>query len=313
MMTQWEPIISMLVYLGVFGSIFAAGMLIFVRAYGDRRRSIDRLREMADDSPQSSVAKESFGDALQSFLPSVAAKLFPDRESQLAPLKQQLLEAGYYQRQALGVFLVVKLILMLTLPLIAAVVPYLSGAISLNKALVISLAASAFGMIAPGIWLERQVKARHRILRHALPDALDMLVLCLEGGISMASAFQRVTTDLQAVHPVLGYEMGIMQREVQLGLSAGEALKKMAERCGLTEVRDLANVMLQSERLGASMVKALRTHAETGRQDRQAQLEEAAQKTAVKILFPTLLCIFPAIFIVLLGPAAFQLATLFSR
>ena len=107
--------------------------------------------------------------------------------------------------------------------------------------------------------------------------------------------------------------MSIMQREIQLGLSVGEALKKLADRCGLSEVRDLANVWVQSELLGASMLKALRNHAESGRQERQQQIEELAQKTAVKILFPTLLCIFPAIFIVLLGPAAFQMAALFSR
>jgi tight adherence protein C len=168
-------------------------------------------------------------------------------------------------------------------------------------------------MIAPGLWLEQQVAKRHRLLRHSLPDALDMLVLCLEGGVSMTAAFQRVTSELKIVHPVLGAEMSIMQREIQLGLSAGEALKKLAERCGLSEVRDLANVWLQSERFGASMVKTLRIHAETGRQDRQMQIEEQAQKAAVKILFPTLLCIFPAIFIVLLGPAAYQIAALFQR
>ena len=107
--------------------------------------------------------------------------------------------------------------------------------------------------------------------------------------------------------------MNIMQREIQLGLSTGEALKKMGERCGLEDVRDLASVLLQSERFGASMVKALRQHAESWRQERQQRAEEQAHKSAVKILFPTLLCIFPAIFIVLLGPAAFQMAALFSK
>jgi tight adherence protein C len=129
----------------------------------------------------------------------------------------------------------------------------------------------------------------------------------------MTAAFQRVADELQIVHPVLGAEMNIIQREINLGLSAGESLKKMGERCGMADVRELASVLLQSERFGASMAKALRTHAESWRQERQQRIEELAQKAAVKILFPTLLCIFPAIFIVLLGPAAFQMATLFAK
>jgi tight adherence protein C len=107
--------------------------------------------------------------------------------------------------------------------------------------------------------------------------------------------------------------MNIVQREIQLGLSAGAALKKLGERCGLVDVRDLASVLLQSERFGASVVKAVRTYSESWRQERQNQAEERAQMAAVKILFPTLLCIFPAIFVVLLGPAAFQIANLFAR
>jgi tight adherence protein C len=140
-----------------------------------------------------------------------------------------------------------------------------------------------------------------------------MLVLCLEGGVTFAAAMQRVTDELQVVHAELGVEMTIVQREMQLGLSAGDALRKFADRCGLADVRDLANVIQQSERYGASVTRALRTFADSARTERQQKAEEEAQKAAVKILFPTLLCIFPAIFIVVLGPAAFQMARIFAR
>jgi tight adherence protein C len=312
-MTQWDSFVSMLAFLAVFAVIFTVGLLVFLRAYGDRKRAIDRLRSIGDDSALPAEARPRLGEMLRTFLPHLGTRLFRDKEGGMAPLKRQLLQAGYYHQQALGMFLGVKLALMLGLPLVAAAAPYLAGGVSLKKAIVISISASALGMIVPGLWLEHQIGKRHRLLRHSLPDALDMLVLCLEGGVSMTAAFQRVTSELKIVHPVLGAEMSIMQREIQLGLSAGEALKKMAERTGLNEVRDLASVWLQSERFGASMVKALRVHAEAGRQERQQQIEEQAQKAAVKILFPTLLCIFPAIFIVLLGPAAFQMAGLFAK
>jgi tight adherence protein C len=311
-MSQWDSVVSMVVFLGVFSAIFALSVLVFVRAYGDRKRAIDRLRAMADDAPPSEIGP-GLGASLRNLLPRLGGSLLPGNEGRLSSTKKNLLQAGFYHPNALSIILGVKLALMVMLPVLAAAIPYFIGVLSLNMAIVASLSASAVGMIAPSLWLERRVAERHSVLRHSLPDALDMLVLCLEGGVSMAAALQRVTTELMAIHPVLGGEMSIMQREIQLGLSAGEALKKMAERCGLAEVRDLASVWLQSERFGASMVKALRLHADTSRQERQQQIEERAQKAAVKILFPTLLCIFPAIFIVLLGPAAFQLAGLFSR
>jgi tight adherence protein C len=135
----------------------------------------------------------------------------------------------------------------------------------------------------------------------------------LEGGISLVAAIQRVAEELQSVHPELGAEINLLQREIQLGLSPGEALKKLAQRCGLEEVRDLASTILQSEQYGASVAKMFRTYADSYRIERQQRAEEMAQKAAVKILFPTLLFIFPAIFIVLLGPAAFQMAKIFAR
>jgi tight adherence protein C len=151
------------------------------------------------------------------------------------------------------------------------------------------------------------------MLRRGVADMLDMLVLCLEGGVSMTAAMQRVTGELHWAHPLLAGEMNIVQRKIALGMSPGEALKQFGDRCALEEVRDLAAVLLQSERFGASVVKALRIHADTSRQERQQRAEEKAQKASVKILFPTLLCIFPAIFIVLLGPAAFQIVAMFSK
>src|SRR5438067_1026350 len=134
-------------------------------------------------------------------------------------------------------------------------------------------------------------------------DALDMLVLCIEGGLSMNAALQRITGELVHVHPALGEELTLVVQTVNLGLSVGEAVKQLGDRCGLEEVRDLASLLLQSERFGAGVAKTLRTHADSSRTDRQQRAEELAQKASVKILFPMLLFIFPAIFIVLLGPA----------
>ena len=182
-----------------------------------------------------------------------------------------------------------------------------------TQGLLLTAGAAGLALVAPGVWLDSRKKKRQAVLRRGLPDALDMLVLCLEGGVSLTAAVQRVTAELQTAHPLLGAEMNIVQREMLLGLSAGAALQKFGRRADLEDVRNLASVLLQNERFGASVTKALRTHADILRQQRQQRAEELAQKAAVKILFPTLLCIFPAIFIVILGPAAFQLVAVFSR
>src|SRR5439155_25840972 len=306
------PLVSMLVFLGVFGVISGLGLVAYWRLSSDRRRALSRLRNLSADDPPP-LDRPSMRDLARSTLPKLRAVVLPKRKETAEKLPKQLLQAGFYNPNALRVFLGMKLVLMLILPVVAAIVPYALGALSTQRAVLFTVSASSIGMLVPGLWLDQQVKRRQRSLRNGLPDALDMLVLCLEGGVSLVAAFQRVTGELQIVHPELGRELNIIQREIQFGLSTGEALKKMGERCGLDDVRDLASVLLQSERFGASVVKAMRMHADGWRIERQHRAEEMAQKASVKILFPTLLCIFPAIFIVLLGPAAFQMAGLFSK
>ena len=120
-----------------------------------------------------------------------------------------------------------------------------------------------------------------------------------------------MASELQSAHPVLARELSIVQRQMQLGRTAGEALRQFANRADLEEIRSLASVIIQAEKFGASLTKALRVHADALRQKRMFSAEEMAQKAAVKILFPTILCIFPGIFIVLLGPAAIQIREMF--
>jgi tight adherence protein C len=135
----------------------------------------------------------------------------------------------------------------------------------------------------------------------------------LEGGLSLPAAFRRLAQELRTTHPLLANEVEIIQREMQLGLSAGEALRQFADRSDLEEIRSLAGVITQAERLGASLSKALRVHSESLRVRRMQAGEEMAQKAAVKILFPTFFCIFPGIFIVVLGPAVFQIMAMFTK
>jgi len=175
--------------------------------------------------------------------------------------------------------------------------------------------------LGTGLPGERDPKKGLELIRNAIAVAGDEshylntlgAALYRNGLWTEAAAMQRVTEDLEMAHPLLAAEWATIQREMRMGLSAAEAIKRFGERCELEDVRDLAAVLQQSERFGVGVANALRLHADACRLDRQQRAEEAAQKAGVKILFPTLLCIFPAVFIVLVGPAAYQVAGLLAK
>jgi tight adherence protein C len=302
----------MLVFLAVFLAIALGGRSLLMWLYGDQRRTLARLRDLA---PAEKAAPERpwLVDLALSALPAVGAMVAPGDARLKGRLKDRLTQAGVYGPNSVMILLGAQILLMALLPLTAAGLPLALGLLSWRYALILAVVALGVGMLTPSLWVDYQRKRRQAELRRALPDAVDMLVLCVEAGLSLSAAVQRVTAELQLAHPCLAREMNILLREVQLGLSVGEAMRKFGERCGLDEVRELAAVLLQSERYGTASVKALRLHSETCRQQRQQRAEERAQKAAVKILFPTLLCIFPAIFIVILGPAAYQIAAMLSK
>ena len=301
--------------IGVFLLAFAItgglAAFLFHRRDADSRRAIARLRGLAAPESRPQNGPE-LGELLWSALMRLGSIVLPGEKKRRANLQARLTQAGIYHSQGPTLLLGAKSLLTVALPIMTALPVYLAGILSYQKATLVACAASAVGIVLPGLWLDSKKKRRQSLFRRSLPDALDMLVLCLEGGVSLTAALSRVTSELQTAHPLLAAEFNIVQREIQLGLSAGEALNKFGQRCDLEEVRNLASVLLQSERFGASVVKALRIHADSCRQERQQRAEETAQKAAVKILFPTLLCIFPAIFIVVLGPAAYQMSGMFN-
>jgi tight adherence protein C len=299
--------ISMLVFLLTSVLILA----FFIWRNRDIWQTTARMRGLGT-APREGPAGNGWTKLLLAKVPHMGTPLLPTTAEQRSQLRQRLIEAGIYDRAALPLMLGVKMLLMAA-PLVLTAVLAATGLLTPLRAMMAGVVGLGLGMIAPGLWLDYRKKARQTSLRRALPDALDMLVLCLEGGVSLTGALQRVTAELNSAHPLLGAEMELVQREMLLGVSIGAGMQKLADRADLEELRNLASIIVQSEQFGTSVVKALRIHADTLRQQRQQRAEELAQKAAVKILFPTLLCIFPAIFIVILGPAAFQIMAIFSR
>lgn len=285
-------------------------LLVSLLVGGRRTRLNTRLRDL---SGQGGPAMDTItlGKIASTTLPRMGTPFIPTDEGERTKLQTRLIHAGLYRRQAMVVFLGVKVLLIA--PAFLCVAASLIGVVTLWQGLIIGLCLGIGGLIGPSFWLDRMKRKRQSNFRRALPDALDVLVICLEGGLSLSAGLRRVSTELRTAHPALASELAIVQREVQLGLTSGEALKKMGERSDLEEVRSLASVILQSERLGASLVKSLRVHAESLRLKRYQRAEEKAAVAATKVLFPTLLFILPAVFVVVLGPAAFRLIEMFGK
>src|SRR5205807_2274101 len=158
------------------------------------------------------------------------------------------------------------------------------------------------GYLAPTLWMRFAVKRNQTALTLGLPDALDLMVVCVEAGLTVDAAMQRVGQELAIAHPALARELGITHMETRVGLARGDALRNLGQRTGNAALQSLAAMLAQADRFGTSIAQALRIHSETLRLNRQYAAEETAAKASVKMTFPLVLFIFPATFIVLAGP-----------
>lgn len=301
-----HQIVALLTFLGV--SLLA--YLLFMW-FVHRNRGVDqRIDELTAgpsaardrEPPKLTGIRRLLGDTVA----RVAARLMPGDDAKRTRLQQRIQHAGLYNRSAIHMFVTVRLMLMVA-PVPVAIVVGSLGLFEQRYSLLYGAIAGGAGMILPSFWLDRCKARRQLVLTRSLPDFLDLLVTCLESGLSLDAALRRVTSELRFAHPVLAVEMDRVQTEIDLGASADRALHNLADRTDLETIHTLGTFIEQARRYGTSIGEALRTHAEMLREQREQRAEEKAQKAAVKILFPTLLLIFPAIFVVLAGPAAIQL------
>jgi tight adherence protein C len=291
--------------LATFLMVSSLVLLGFMLAGGRHTRLQTRLRElMGRDAP--AAEEDPIVQLARSALPKMGIALIPTTEGERTVLQARLHEAGLYGRQGMVIFLGVKMLLMLA-PTLIGVVLGLLGLLPMTHAIIGGLCLSLAGLIGPSFWLDKKKAQRQTSLRRSLPDALDVLVICMQGGLSLQGALRRVAEELRTAHPLLAAELRIVQREVQLGRTAGEALRNFGERSDLEEIRSLASVIIQVDRYGAGLIKSLTVHADTLRVKRRQRAEEMALKAGLKILFPTVLCIFPSMFVVVLGPALIRL------
>jgi tight adherence protein C len=301
---DWSSILIPAATFAFVSAILATSALLIVR--GDQRVKV-RLSALADERGQEvAVESKSLSSAPGSLLAWLNRVLIPSDRTQQKRGRDRLIQAGFYARSSLTVFLVAKFASTL-LAVLAGVLLFLLGIVPLHVALLGACAAGIAGFFGPDFWLRQHAVRRQHHLERSLSDYLDLMVACLESGMSLQRAIQRVSDELEIVHPVLAYEMQIVQREIELGARPEEALRHFGMRANLETVRTLATFVEQSRKLGTTMADAMRVQAESLRIHRAQRTEEMAQKASVKILLPMLLFIFPATFVVVAGPAAIQI------
>jgi len=301
-MSMSNPIlIQSVVFLVVTGALIALAAWITrrERTVADRISALSRQTVLPNN-------RRPLGSPVGKGLPQAAEGLLLRNGKQRARLQARFLEAGIHKPYALSLYVAARFGLTLVLPAVC-LVGVLLGRLPLAYAWMAIGPAAVLGICLPYMWLERRRARRHLVLRRAIPDFLDLVIACLGGGMSVQAALKQVADELKLAHAELSGELGIVLREIELGGTLDHALQQLAIRTGLEELRTLRSFVQQTTRFGTTITDALSQLAEMLRIQREQRAEELAQKAAVKILFPTMLFIFPTVFVVLAGPAAVQI------
>ena len=228
-------------------------------------------------------------------------RVAPQSPSEMGKLQRRLVAAGFRNSEALVVFLGVRV------ATAAAMFALLATPLIMRPNIALAFGAAGLGYLLPNIVLARLEKRRQHRIRLSLPDALDLLVVSVEAGLGLDQAIQRVGEELVYAHPELCEELRLINFELRAGKARGEALHNLGDRTGVDDVISLVAMLVQTDKFGTSVAQSLRVHSDTLRTKRRQRAEEAAAKTGVKMVFPLVLCIFPAIWVVTLGPAAIKI------
>lgn len=268
-----------------------------------------RLGQLNADEPTSGATTAALADSLSKF----AALITPRTERDRLRVDRMLIQAGYRSANARTLYYGVKALAVIVLPLLVLLASPLLPQLTTDQLMLAAAVAGYLGWISCSTWLERQVARRQRALRAGFSDALDLLVVCVESGLGLAPALQRVAEELAVSHPALSDELTLVNAEMRAGVERGAALKNLAERTGLEDIRGLTALLVQTMRFGTSVAEALRVYSEEFRDKRTQAAEEQAAKIGTKMIFPLVLFLFPSFFLVAIGPAVIGLIDVFSQ
>jgi len=224
-------------------------------------------------------------------------------------LRLQMIQAGFYNTRVVRIYYLSRILLALgAAAFVLLVVPVVAPNTGVQGVIILAFGATMMGYFAPVYYLSRRVRLRQRSIREGFPDALDMLLVCVESGLGLDGALARVASEIGRAHPLLSEQFGFVGRELRVGRDRETALRSMAERIGIDEVSSLVTLLIQTDKLGTSIGDALRAHAYEMRSTRLLRAEEKAHKLPVKLSVPLIFFILPALLLVILSPAAMSIA-----
>jgi len=285
-----------LIFLAIFLLIASGGLLLFYR-----ESMLERISEVINPRPKKPKSLmgtiQQTGHSISGVVQQFQSVL-PKSQAEVSVVRQRLIRAGYRNENGINIFYGCKVLV----PIGLCAAAWISGLGAMSPFFAYS-SALALGFLAPDFWLGSRMKKRQSAIRRGLPDVLDLLIICIEAGLSLDQATARTAVELRKAQPELCDELGITVLEQRAGRPRSESWKHMAERTDVSAVRNLVSMLVQSEQFGTSIAKTLRVHSDTLRTQRVQAVEEAAAKTTVKLIFPLVLFIFPALFLVTLGPA----------
>jgi tight adherence protein C len=302
-----------IIALSTFVCISLAMLGVYWLVYKPQSAATERLRRLGlkdagrVDAVQSAVVPEDSGAAeLAQRLASPLNKLLPPSATEAKKLQKQLMHAGFRSAEAPIIYRAIQLCSMAGFPLVVAIVCAAMGW-PLNKAIVYIILAFITGFFLPRFFLRRITNNRQRDLRWGLADALDLMVVSVEAGLGLNAAMMKVASELKDVHYAIATEFELANLEIRVGRDRDEALRNLAERTGVDDLRSLVAMLIQTDKFGTSIAKGLRIFSDSLRTKRRQRAEQEAQKAAVKLLFPLACFLFPTLFIAILGPAALNL------
>ncbi|HEV2707620.1 MAG TPA: type II secretion system F family protein [Pyrinomonadaceae bacterium] len=306
----------LLITLSTFVCITLLGLGLYWTLFRPASAATERLRRMnqpggsaaaavavsasplvADDDPLTKMAER---------VAAPLARLAPPSAAEAHRLQKKLMQAGYRSPNAPAIFRAMQIGVLFGYPALALLVG-VALARPFDQLLIPVLVAFVKGFFLPRLWLSRAVKRRQQRVRWGLADALDLMVVSIEAGLGLNAALVRVGEELKNVHPEISEEFELTNLEIRVGRDRDEALRNLAERTGVEDLRSLVAMLIQADRFGTSIARAVRVYSDSLRTKRRQRAEQAAQKAAVKLLFPLACFLFPTLFIVILGPAALNL------
>jgi len=288
--------LAFIAFITVFLLISSLGVLFFYR-----QKTLWRLSQVISPPVDAvllrSIAPPAAGSKVEKLLKPFH-KVLPRNPEDVSTLQKRLTRAGYREKSYLNIFYSARVLLPAALCILVTV----TGVYAYAPLLAFAL-AGGIGFLGPDFWLKNRISARQKKLRLGLPEALDLIVICVEAGLSMDKATMRTSEELRISQPAIADELHLVYLEQRAGCPRADAWKHLAERTGVDTIRSLASILIQADKFGTSIGKTLRAHSETLRVQRRQHVEEQAGKTTVKLVFPLVLLIFPSLLVVTVCPS----------